>query len=64
VLEQRPDHPRDLGVLAPGRFPQVDAVEHERAQLVHRRTRHRALHDVAGGLGVLDEVVDQRVDAP
>ena len=34
------------------------------AQLRHRRADQLALDDVAGRLGVLDEVVDERVDPP
>ena len=38
-------------------------VEHEGPQLVHRAADLVALDDVAGQLGVLDEVVHERVDA-
>ena len=43
--------------------PEVDALEHERAERKHRRANLLALDDVAGRLGRLDEVVDERVDA-
>ena len=42
--------------------PEVDAVEHERAQREHRLSHLVTLDDLAGGLGRLDEVVDERID--
>ena len=63
VVEQRADDALDLRVLAARRLAEVDVVEHERAQRVHRAARLVALHDVAGLLGVLDEVVHEAVDA-
>ena len=41
---------------------EVDALEHERAEREHRVPYLVPLDDVAGGLGRLDEVVDERVD--
>ena len=63
VLEQEADDALDLRVLAPRDLAQVDALEHEVAQRGHRAGGLLALHDRAGALGVLDEVVDERVDA-
>ena len=40
----------DLGVLASGHRSQVDALEHERAQLGHRATHLLPLDDVPGGM--------------
>ncbi len=62
VLEQRADDAVDLRVLARRLGAEVDALEHERAQLRHRAAGLLALDDVAGAVGVLDEVVDERVD--
>jgi len=41
----------------------VDALEHESAEGKHRLADLVALHDVARARGVLDHVVDERVDA-
>ena len=41
---------------------EIHALEHERAQGQHCVPHLVALDDVAGGLGRLDEVVDERVD--
>ena len=49
-------------VLAARVLAEVDALEHERAERQHRRADVVALDDVAGALGALDQVVDERVD--
>ena len=64
VVEQGLDHALDLRVLARRDGPEVDALEHERAQLDHRFADPLALDDLAGLVRVLDEVVDERVDPP
>ena len=63
-VEQPAQHPLDLRVLGPGDRPEVDVLEHERAQPQHRRADHGPLHDVPGRLGVLHEVVHEPVDPP
>ncbi len=50
-------------VLRAGLGPEVDVLEHEGAEREHRGADLVALDDVAGRTGVLDEVVDERVDA-
>ncbi len=62
VLEQRVHDVRDALVLGADGRAEVDALEHEPAQLAHRRARLLALDDVPGAGGVLDEVVHERVD--
>ena len=49
-------------MLAPDHLTQVDPLEHELAQLGHRAANLGPLHDVAGGLRMLDQVVHQPVD--
>ena len=41
---------------------EIDVVEHERAKGEHRAADLLALDDVAGALGALDQIVDERVD--
>src|SRR5256885_1619609 len=64
VVKQGPDHKVDLRVLARRHRAEVDMIEHEPAQLGHRAADQPALDDVACRLGMLDEIVNQRVDPP
>src|SRR5947207_233972 len=63
MVEDPPDGSSRALVLAAGMWPQIDVTEHEGAEREHRLADLLALHDVAGGLGRLDEVVHQRVDS-
>ena len=52
----------DALLLAAGGLAEVDPIEHEFAQARHRAARLLALHDVAGPLRGLDQVVHEPVD--
>ena len=43
--------------------PEIDALEHERAQAQHGAADLLALHDVAGRLGAVEQVHHQRLDS-
>ena len=61
-VEDRAHHaPRAL-VLRHHVRAEIDVLEHEGAEREHRLPHLGALDDVAGGLGRLDEIVDERVD--
>src|SRR6202162_5918219 len=55
ATEQRADHQMDLRMLARRLGPQIDALEHERPQVAHRRADDVSLHDLLGGVRVLHE---------
>src|SRR4029450_8771323 len=58
------DDGASLLVLGPRVRAQVDALEHERPKGEHRRAHVLALPDLTRGVGLLDEVVVEAVDAP
>ena len=61
-VEQPAQDALDTRVLGPRDRPEVDVLEHERAQAEHRAADLVALHDLPRPLRVLDEVVDEAVD--
>ena len=61
-LEDRAHDPLGPLVLRHRLRPEVDAIEHERAQREHRLAHVVALDDLTRRLGRLDEIVDERVD--
>ena len=63
VLEDRRDRGVRPQMLAASVLAEIDLFEHERAEREHRRAHLLALHDVAGALGGLDQVVNKRVDS-
>ena len=62
VVEDRPDHIACAAMLHTGVLPQVDAVEHERAERRHRVAHLVALADVALAGRGLHQVVYEPVD--
>ena len=64
VLEEGPQDVLDALALGADRRPEIDALEHELAQSGHCLGGPVALDDLARPRGVLDHVVDERVDPP
>ncbi len=63
MVEDRCHDPGRVPVLWLHALAEVHAIEHERAQRQHRVADRLALHDLPGAAGLLDDVVDERVDA-
>ena len=63
MVEDAPNRGASTFLLEPSVRPEIDAFEHERAQGEHGAADLLALHDVAGSLRALDEIVHERIDA-